>query len=112
MHLALCSALKAPLPLPGSYFSALLAAPSSSGCFCGRGAVLETRLPFIALNVTRRSLGSVPPPRTSLLAMAQREGTRFFPIAFLQMDNTLPAVPGAPQSRAGGLLAFLCSQQP
>lgn len=101
MHLTLCSALKAPLPLPGSYFSALLAAPSSSGCFYGRGAVLETQLPFIALNVTRRSLSSVPPPRASLLAMAQREGMRvFFPIAFLQMDNTLPAVPAALWSRA------------
>lgn len=61
MHLALRSALQAPLLLPGSYFSALLAAPSSPGCFCGRGTLLETRLPFIALNVTRRSLGSAPP---------------------------------------------------
>ena len=112
MHLALRSALKASLLLPGSYFSAPLTAPSSSGCFCGRGAVLETRLPFIALNVTRRSLGSIPPPRTSLLAMAQQEGMRFLPIAFLQMDNTLPAVLGAPWSQAGGLLAFPCSQQP
>lgn len=25
---------------------------------------------------------------------------RFFPVAFLQMDDTLPAVPGAPRSRA------------
>lgn len=111
MHLALRSALKAPLLLPGSYFSAPLAAPSSSGCFCGRGALLETRLPFIALNVPRRSLSSAPPPRTLLLAMAQREGLRLFPTAFLQMVTPcLPAarVPGAPRSRAGGLLPFLC----
>lgn len=111
VHLALRSALKAPLLLPGSYFSAPLAAPSSSGCFCGRGALLETRLPFIALNVPRRSLSSAPPPRTLLLAMAQREGLRLFPTAFLQMVTPcLPAarVPGAPRSRAGGLLPFLC----
>lgn len=112
MHLALRSALKAPLPLPGSYFSAPLAAPSSSGCFCGRGAVLETRLPFIALNVPRRSLSSAPPPpRTLLLAMAQQEGLRLFPTAFLQMVTpclTAARVPGAPPSPAGGLLPFLC----
>lgn len=97
VHLALPLALKASLPLPGSYFSDPLAAPSSSGCFCGRGAVLETRLPFIALNVTLRSLGSIPPTHTLLLAMAQQEAMRFFPLAFLQMDNTLPAVLGALQ---------------
>lgn len=82
MHLALCSALKAPLPLPGSYFSAPLAAPSSSGCFCGRGTVLETWLPFIALNVTRRSLGFISLPRASLLAVAWQEGMRFLPAPF------------------------------
>lgn len=112
VQLALCSALKAPLPLPGSYFSALLAAPSSSGCFCGRGTVLETWLPFIALNVTRRSLGSVSLLHASLLAMAWQEGMRFFPSTFLQTDNALPAVPGALRSRAGGLPALPCSQQP
>lgn len=52
-----------------------------------------------------------PPPRTLLLAMAQQEGLRLFPTAFLQMVTPcLPAarVPGAPRSPAGGLLPFLC----
>lgn len=111
VHLALGSALQAPLPLPGSYFSALLAAPSSPGCFCGRGTLLETRLPFIALNVTRRSLGSAPPHHASGSAMPQREGMKFSPVAFSQMDHTLPAVPGALQSPAKSLPAFSCSQQ-
>lgn len=112
MHLALCSVLKAPLPLPGSYFSAPLAAPSSSSCFCGRGAVLETWLSFYSPECDSEVAQLRFPPRTSLLAMAQREGMRFFPITFLQMENTLPAVLGALWSRAGGLLVFLCSSQP
>lgn len=75
--------------------------------------MLETRLPFIALNVTRRSLGSVPHPTHFIISNGPAGGDEvFFPIAFQQMDNTLPAVLGAPQSQAGGLPAFLCCEQP
>lgn len=51
------------------------------------------------------------PPRTLLLAKAQREGLRLFPTAFLQMVTPClraARVPGALRSRARGLLAFLC----
>lgn len=74
--------------------------------------MLESRLSFYSPECDSEVAQLRFPPHTSLLAMGQREGMRFFPITFLQMENTLPAVPGALWSRAGGLLMFPCSLQP
>lgn len=105
VQLVLRSALQAPLPLPGSYFAALLAAPSSAGCFCGRGASLGTRLPFITLNAFRRSLGAALPTHRALSKGPAGEAEAAEPRT-VRMDDAARSCPH-PGSRA-----WLRSQQP
>lgn len=105
VQLVLRSALQAPLPLPGSYFAALLAAPSSAGCFCGRGASLGTRLPFITLNAFRRSLGAALPTHRALSKGPAGEAEAAEPCT-VRMDDAAQSCPH-PGSRA-----WLRSQQP
>lgn len=104
MQLVLRSALQAPLPLPGSYFAALLAAPSSSGCFCGRGTSLGTRLPFIALNAFRRSLGAALPTHRALSKGAAGKAEAV-PHRFLQMDDSPLGAARIPEPRLAALPA-------
>lgn len=104
VQLVLRSALQAPLPLPGSYFAALLAAPSSSGCFCGRGTSLGTRLPFIALNAFRRSIGAALPTHRALSKGAAGKAEAV-PHRVLQMDDSPLGAARIPEPRLAALPA-------